>query len=211
VVQVHSSLPIFNRPWPVAALWSVFRRLVSFSKTQQTAPFIIESGIDISAMLMAFEQFHDALHVAKSDLEKAGTIHYFKFTYELVWKTLKRVLAGRGKDSNAQAAKMTTSAVPFQLQSKHFNIVRDILQRFDINPFVFGSRVKASAKPLSDLDLCLKGEFSKSTLRKLQDAFEEPDLQFKVDIVVWSELGENFQIHITPDLTLFFGDIEAGE
>ena len=47
---------------------------------------------------MAFDQLHDALQVAKSDLEKAGTIQYFEFTYELAWKTLKRILNGRGKD-----------------------------------------------------------------------------------------------------------------
>ncbi|MBL7671669.1 MAG: nucleotidyltransferase substrate binding protein [Bdellovibrionaceae bacterium] len=42
----------------------------------------------------------DALQISQSDLEKAGTIQYFEFTYELAWKTLKRVLKGRGKDLN---------------------------------------------------------------------------------------------------------------
>lgn len=65
------------------------------------SPFIIEGEIDISPLLIAFEQFHQALGVAKSDLEKAGTIQYFEFTYELAWKTLKRVLSVRGKDLNS--------------------------------------------------------------------------------------------------------------
>ncbi len=63
--------------------------------------FIIEDGIDIGPLLMAFDQFHEALQIAKTDLEKAGTIQYFEFTYELAWKTLKRVLAKRGKDLNS--------------------------------------------------------------------------------------------------------------
>jgi nucleotidyltransferase substrate binding protein (TIGR01987 family) len=50
---------------------------------------------------MAYDQFHEALQVAKSDLEKAGTIQYFEFTYQLAWKTLKRILNGRGKDLNS--------------------------------------------------------------------------------------------------------------
>lgn len=73
------------------------------SSSEQTSKgkFVIESGIDISALLTAYDQFHEAMKVAKSDLEKAGTIHYFKFTYELAWKTLKRVLSARGKDLNS--------------------------------------------------------------------------------------------------------------
>lgn len=62
--------------------------------------FVIESNIDIAPLLLAFDQFHEALKIAKSDLEKAGTIQYFEFTYELAWKTLKRILAARGKDLN---------------------------------------------------------------------------------------------------------------
>ena len=63
--------------------------------------FIIESGIEIGPLLSAYEQFHAALQIAKTDLEKAGTIQYFEFTYELAWKTLKRLLYSRGKDLNS--------------------------------------------------------------------------------------------------------------
>lgn len=52
-------------------------------------------------MLSAYGQFHEALQIARSDLEKAGTIQYFEFTYELAWKTLKRILVARGKDLNS--------------------------------------------------------------------------------------------------------------
>ncbi|MFZ4402775.1 MAG: nucleotidyltransferase substrate binding protein [Pseudobdellovibrionaceae bacterium] len=63
--------------------------------------FIIEGDIDISPLISAYEQFHEALQIAKSDLEKAGTIQYFEFTYELAWKTLKRILDDRGKSVNS--------------------------------------------------------------------------------------------------------------
>ena len=63
--------------------------------------FIIEGSIDINPLLDAYEQFNEALKIAKSDLEKAGTIQYFEFTYELAWKTLKRILSVRGKVLNS--------------------------------------------------------------------------------------------------------------
>lgn len=71
--------------------------------SQQVRPksFIISDGIDIAPLIGAFAQFEAALDVAQSDLEKAGTIQYFEFTYELAWKSLKRVLKGRGKDLNS--------------------------------------------------------------------------------------------------------------
>lgn len=64
-------------------------------------PFIVEGEIDISPLLEAFKQFHEALPVAKSDLEKAGAVQYFEFTYELAWKMLKRILKNRGKELNS--------------------------------------------------------------------------------------------------------------
>jgi nucleotidyltransferase substrate binding protein (TIGR01987 family) len=75
--------------------------VVNSFENNQLKPFAIESNIDIAPLLMAFDQFHEALQIAKSDLEKAGTIQYFEFTYELAWKTLKRILSGRGKDLNS--------------------------------------------------------------------------------------------------------------
>lgn len=58
-------------------------------------------GIDLRPLLAAFRQFSAALSVARSDLEKAGAIQYFEFTYELCWKTMKRVLKARGKEVNS--------------------------------------------------------------------------------------------------------------
>ena len=63
--------------------------------------FIIEKDIDISPLLSAFAQFENAYKIAQSDLEKAGTIQYFEFTFELTWKTFKRILKFRGKDLNS--------------------------------------------------------------------------------------------------------------
>lgn len=90
-----------------------------------------------------------------------------------------------------------------QLEPKHLEIVKKILNDFKVLAYVFGSRVKNTAKNLSDLDLCLRDNYDKTIVRKLQDAFEESDLPFKVDIVVWSELSDGFKKHIEADLVEF--------
>ncbi len=87
-----------------------------------------------------------------------------------------------------------------QLEPHHLEIVTRILKELNVTTYVFGSRVKNTAKPLSDLDLCLKENYGKTVVRKLQDAFEESDLPFKVDVVVWSELSDGFKKHIESDL-----------
>lgn len=66
-----------------------------------TQIFLIEDGIDIQPLLNANEQFQEALLIAKSDLEKAGTIKLFEIVFELSWKTMKRILKARGKDLNS--------------------------------------------------------------------------------------------------------------
>lgn len=90
-----------------------------------------------------------------------------------------------------------------QLESKQYKIIKNILSDLDVNVFVFGSRIKGSARKLSDLDLCLMNPYSKQTVRKLQDAFEESDLPFKVDVVVWSKLTDSFKKQIEKDLVSF--------
>ena len=87
-----------------------------------------------------------------------------------------------------------------QLEPKHLKIINKILKDLNVLVYVFGSRAKNCAKPLSDLDLCLKDNYDKSTVRKLQDAFEDSDLPFKVDLVVWSDISDSFQKHIEKDL-----------
>lgn len=66
-----------------------------------------------------------------------------------------------------------------------------------IKVWAFGSRVKGTARVTSDLDLVV---FSEPTQREqvsaLQEACEESALPFKVDILVWNEIPENFKVEI---------------
>lgn len=81
-----------------------------------------------------------------------------------------------------------------ELQSQ---IVIDILKARlpDTTIWVFGSRIKGTAKTYSDLDLALITE-QPLTLRQhaeLEQAFSDSDLPFTVDLVDWASCGESFK------------------
>jgi predicted nucleotidyltransferase len=61
--------------------------------------------------------------------------------------------------------------------------------------WAFGSRTLSNHKPFSDLDLVVMGDSPLSIEKKadLNTAFSDSDLTFKVDVVVWFELTENFK------------------
>ena len=57
--------------------------------------------MDSQELLVDFQkalvQLQDALRIpAENDVIKAGCIQYFEFTFELAWKTIKRVAEGEG-------------------------------------------------------------------------------------------------------------------
>ena len=85
----------------------------------------------------------------------------------------------------------------------HLKIVQNILQRFVPNREVwaFGSRAKWLAKEYSDLDLCVLGEIPLSfrTLGLLEEAFDESDLPYKVDVVDWATTSPSFRKIIERD------------
>jgi len=86
------------------------------------------------------------------------------------------------------------------LRPNEWEIVRDILERHvpDREVWAFGSRVKGTAKPYSDLDLTILGSepLALSTAAELADDFSESDLPFKVEIVDWATTGERFRVVI---------------
>jgi predicted nucleotidyltransferase len=60
---------------------------------------------------------------------------------------------------------------------------------------VFGSRSMGSVKKFSDLDLCIMGDEPLSLVEEatLREAFSESNLSFRVDIVSWANLEQEFQ------------------
>lgn len=83
------------------------------------------------------------------------------------------------------------------LSQAYLACVKNILQKFVVNAEVrvFGSRLARSVKPYSDLDLVVidthKLELVK--LYQLRDAFEESELPFRVDVLDWNRISEQFK------------------
>ncbi len=90
------------------------------------------------------------------------------------------------------------------IKPEELSQVKQILKQCipEIKVKAFGSRTNNTAKSYSDLDLAAMTE-QPLTLRQgamLTEAFEESDLPFKVDIIDWSTISENFRKLIQPSL-----------
>ena len=89
------------------------------------------------------------------------------------------------------------------VRADHLKIVQDILQQFvpERAVWAFGSRAKWLAKEYSDLDLCIVGKtpLSFRTLGLIEEAFEESDLPYKVDVADWATTSDSFRKIIEQD------------
>lgn len=90
-----------------------------------------------------------------------------------------------------------------QLTNEEFNIIKNILQVYPYKFYVFGSRVKSTAHPFSDLDLCYKSAIPLEVVSEMKEAFEESDLPFEVDLVSWHRCTDDFKACIQSDLQPF--------
>ncbi len=87
------------------------------------------------------------------------------------------------------------------LEKRHLDFVQDTLKKYIPNETVwlFGSRVTNKIKPYSDIDLAIISNepISSGILCHLSLAFEESDLPYKVDLLDWSLLDNDFKKIIT--------------
>ena len=89
-----------------------------------------------------------------------------------------------------------------------------LLNRYlpDTTAWAYGSRVKWTARPESDLDLVVFARPEQGArVAELREAFEESDLPFRVDSFVWDEVPESFRKHIEAEhVVLIEGQVEVG-
>jgi type I restriction enzyme S subunit len=101
---------------------------------------------------------------------------------------------------------MSEQNLPIEVDLSEWKIIQDILSKIvpEEEVIAFGSRAKFLAKPYSDLDLALKGKrpLNLESLVDLRNAFSESDLRFKVDLVEWSSVSDDFRAIIEKDSVL---------
>ena len=69
--------------------------------------------------------------------------------------------------------------------------------------YLFGSRATGvNLKKFSDIDLAIKSKrkFNPSIISRLKDAFDESDIEYRVDIVDLKSISKEFKDNILPDL-----------
>jgi predicted nucleotidyltransferase len=83
------------------------------------------------------------------------------------------------------------------LRPDHLEIVKNILAAHvpEAEVRAFGSRVTSTAVDYSDLDLVIVGDrkTDRQTLYLLEEAFEESELPFRVDVLDWHRISESFR------------------
>jgi len=74
--------------------------------------------------------------------------------------------------------------------------------------WAFGSRVKGTARPHSDLDLVIfSAPDQEPALSALREALEESNLPFRVDLLVWDAIPASFKANIEQNYAV----IHAGD
>ena len=98
---------------------------------------------------------------------------------------------------------MAVSALQaLDLSAEQRKTLNGLLRRFVPNAAVwaYGSRVKWTAQPHSDLDLVVLGPTADTVyVADLRDALMESDLPFPVDVHVWDELPASFRQNIEAE------------
>ena len=83
------------------------------------------------------------------------------------------------------------------VSGKHLETVRRILAEYvgDCEVRAFGSRVGQTAKEHSDLDVAVVGthKMQRRTKMLLREAFEESDLPFRVDVIDYNAVSDEFR------------------
>lgn len=87
----------------------------------------------------------------------------------------------------------------FQIDSKDYEILKSILSKYPYQFYVYGSRVKGTAKKNSDLDICYY-DIPRKEILDLNQELKDSDLSFIVELVAWNNMRPAFQKNIEKDL-----------
>lgn len=98
----------------------------------------------------------------------------------------------------------------FNLEKESKKILDAALLQYPYAFYVYGSRARGTAKPLSDIDLCIFADVPLFTLGAIREALNNLLLPMTVDVVSWNRLSDEFKAIIKDDLTLYQTDPYLG-
>jgi uncharacterized protein len=83
------------------------------------------------------------------------------------------------------------------VDAKYLQLIKNILNKHvpEYEVRSFGSRVTGKAKAYSDLDLVIMSKkiIAKKIIYDLEEEFAESDLPFRIDILDWQAIPDNFR------------------
>ena len=91
-----------------------------------------------------------------------------------------------------------------QIEDRHLQIVKNILNKYPYVFYAYGSRAKQVARPNSDLDICFMDQIPFNIQSLIEEEFEESDLPFTVDLTDFNLMSVDFQNIIKNDLKRLF-------
>ncbi len=83
------------------------------------------------------------------------------------------------------------------IEKEQLTIIKKILRKYfpqeEIR--IFGSRYKHTNKPYSDVDIAIVGnkKIDIQTYGKIKEELEESNLKYRVDLIDWNSISEEFQ------------------
>ncbi|MBM4222973.1 MAG: nucleotidyltransferase domain-containing protein [Gammaproteobacteria bacterium] len=83
------------------------------------------------------------------------------------------------------------------MDDKHFNILKNIFEKYNYHFYAFGSRVLGNHKKYSDIDIFFCENIPQKIIYSLEEEFEESDLPFKVDLIDYQKCDADFQTIMT--------------
>jgi predicted nucleotidyltransferase len=95
------------------------------------------------------------------------------------------------------------------LSDEQLRIVKEILKKYPYTFYAYGSRVKGTQRPTSDLDICFMDQIPLSVQSHIEEDFEESDLPFQVEVSDFNLMKKEFQDLIRKDLLLIQASTET--
>ena len=79
-----------------------------------------------------------------------------------------------------------------------FSILEPYKNKYEF--YFYGSRVKGNFRPLSDLDILIKGSVETNDIEAIKDAFDISNLSYIVNFADFNNIDKTFYQHIKKDL-----------